>query len=65
MAVNIPIGHKILQRFPFQGPPNFTKIGIFCLKIKPSGNLAFGERPFTASSIPSYVNENVTMIDLA
>jgi hypothetical protein len=43
----MPIGHKsyhmavkyskwsinILQHFPFQGPPNFTQIGIFGLKI--------------------------------
>jgi hypothetical protein len=29
---NIPNGHKILQHFQFQGPPNFTKSGIFGLK---------------------------------
>jgi hypothetical protein len=36
MAVNIPNGRKIFQMFikysSFQGPPNFTKIGIFGLK---------------------------------
>jgi hypothetical protein len=26
-------GHKILQYFPFLGPPNFAQIGIFGLKI--------------------------------
>jgi hypothetical protein len=33
MAVYILNGHKIYQHFPFQGPPKFTKIGIFGLKI--------------------------------
>jgi hypothetical protein len=31
MAVNIPSGHKIFQHFPFQGPPKYTQIGIFCM----------------------------------
>jgi hypothetical protein len=29
----IPHGQKIYQHFPFQGPPNFTQIGIFGSKI--------------------------------
>jgi hypothetical protein len=28
----IPNGHKIYQHFPIEGPPKFTKIGIFGLK---------------------------------
>jgi hypothetical protein len=30
---NIPNGHKTYQHFPFTGPPKFTQIGIFALKI--------------------------------
>jgi hypothetical protein len=30
---NIPNEHKIYQYFPFQGPPKFTQIRIFGLKI--------------------------------
>jgi hypothetical protein len=26
---NMPHGHKIYQRFPFQSPPEYTKNGIF------------------------------------
>jgi hypothetical protein len=33
MAQNIANGHKIYQKFPFQGPLKFTQIGIFGLKI--------------------------------
>jgi hypothetical protein len=34
MAVKyIPNGHKIYQYFPFEGPPKFTQIAIFGLKI--------------------------------
>jgi hypothetical protein len=29
----VPNGHKIYLNFPFQGPPKFTKIGIFGMKI--------------------------------
>jgi hypothetical protein len=29
----IPNGQRICQTFPFQGPPKFTQIGIFGLKI--------------------------------
>jgi hypothetical protein len=29
----VPNGHKIYQHFPFKGPPKYTKIGIFGLKI--------------------------------
>jgi hypothetical protein len=25
----LPNGHKIYQHFPFQGPPKFTRFGIF------------------------------------
>jgi hypothetical protein len=30
---NIPNGHKIYQYFAFKGPPKYTRIGIFGLKI--------------------------------
>jgi hypothetical protein len=30
---NIPNGLKIYQDFPFRGPPKYTQIGIFGLKI--------------------------------
>jgi hypothetical protein len=33
MSVNIPNGRKILQHFPFFGPPKCTQVGIFGLKI--------------------------------
>jgi hypothetical protein len=29
---NVPIGHKVLQHFPFKGPPNFTQSVICGLK---------------------------------
>jgi hypothetical protein len=33
-----PNGHKIYQHFPFKGPPKYTQIGIFGLKVgKPTG----------------------------
>jgi hypothetical protein len=38
IALKSIIGHKIYPRYPFQGPPIFTQIGIFGVKIKPSGN---------------------------
>jgi hypothetical protein len=33
MAIKISNDHKIYQHFPYQGPPKFTQIGIFGLKI--------------------------------
>jgi hypothetical protein len=36
-AVRYSKGHKIYQHFPLLVPPKFTQIGIFGLKIKPSG----------------------------
>jgi hypothetical protein len=33
MAVNIPNSHKIYQYVPCRGPPKFTQIGIFGMKI--------------------------------
>jgi hypothetical protein len=30
---NIPCGHIIFQPLPFPGPPKFTQIGIFGIKI--------------------------------
>jgi hypothetical protein len=29
LAINVPNGRKMYQSFPFQGPPKYTKIGIF------------------------------------
>jgi hypothetical protein len=41
MAENIHNGHKIYQQYAVQGPPKFTQIGIFGLKINtPSGDPA-------------------------
>jgi hypothetical protein len=37
---NIPNGHIIYQHYPFQGPPKFTQIGIFGLKINHLATLA-------------------------
>jgi hypothetical protein len=31
--LNIPNGHKIYQHLQFKGPPKFTQMGIFGLKI--------------------------------
>jgi hypothetical protein len=39
MAIKIPKGHEIFQKYAFQGLPNYTKIGIFGLVCK-SGNPA-------------------------
>jgi hypothetical protein len=33
MSVINPNGHRIYKPFPFRGPPKFTQIGIFGLKI--------------------------------
>jgi hypothetical protein len=33
MTVKRPTGHKIDQNLPFQVPPKFTQIRVFCLKM--------------------------------
>jgi hypothetical protein len=33
IVTELPNGHKIYQLFPVQGPPKFTQIGIFGMKI--------------------------------
>jgi hypothetical protein len=36
-----PNGHEINQHVPLQGPPKFTRIGIFWFENIPSGNPVF------------------------
>jgi hypothetical protein len=44
----MPNGHKLYQmavkyyKFPFQGPPKFTQIGIFGLNLKHLATLVMG-----------------------
>jgi hypothetical protein len=40
---NTTIGHKIYQYFSFQGPPKYTLIGIFGMKIYHLATLKRGE----------------------
>jgi hypothetical protein len=40
---NILNGHKIYRHFPYEGTPNFTKIGIFGLKINHLATLYVGK----------------------
>jgi hypothetical protein len=61
MAVNIPNGHYIWQHFPFQGPPNFTQIVIFGLKINHLATLV-GKREKDVASVS--LRHGVSFIDL-
>jgi hypothetical protein len=54
IAINAPNDHKTFQHIPFQGPPKYTKIGIYVMKLYKLSTSFYDTFPFTIASPKKY-----------